>query len=190
MAQRASPPVPTQRALLFYRREQKKAATLQPEDDTGKPALTERQALHAAWSYWNGSTKRNNYGDEAKSKSHMLGFMVPVPSLLTACCSSWAAAGSLLTSSYTSAPELVALDLGFLLLREDSGVASRACSMPGSTRLPAWRPQASSSAGRQPGSRTPCTICALRGHLSWKDSHCTTSWSLPRDLPSSTAGCS
>jgi len=64
-------------------------------------------------------------------------------------------AGSLLTTSYASAPELVALDLGFLLLWEGSGAVSRACSVPGSrpgpTRLPTWRPQAGSSVGRQPG---------------------------------------
>lgn len=44
--------------------------------------------------------------------------------------------------------------------------------------------------GEAAESKQRCTICVLCGHLSWKDSHFKTNWSLPRDLLSFTAGCS
>lgn len=94
------------------------------------------------------------------------------------------------TSRYASAPELVALDLGFLLLWEGLRAACRA-----SPRAKPWRAAHAETLGRlrlgeAAKSRTRCTTCALCGHLSWKDSHCTASSSLPRDLASFTAGCS
>lgn len=182
MAQGVSPAVPTQRTLLFCKREQRKAAA--PRPDRAKPftqhKVSEIEAAKGIITEMGPRARATCWNSITWCWSPASWQQLGVGRLLAhhfLCKCSWT--GSPGSGFLASLGGLWGCVQGLLCARLQARPHQAAnVEAPGRQQR-----------GEAARSRTPCTICALHRHLSWKDSHCTTSWSLPRDLPSSTAGC-